>query len=535
MLVSCNDLEKSDISADVCIVGAGAAGITLAKQLIGSRLSVVVLEAGGLELDTETQELYRGKTEGALYFPLSASRLRYFGGTTGHWGGACLPLDSIDFEKRPGVPHSGWPISRKDLDPYYPLAHEICGIGPFDYRVERWSNEDEAPPLPLIGSELESKIYQNSKPVRFGTEYREELAEAENVTVILNANVTRLMVGSNERQLDHVQAQSLAGKKLTVKSKTFVICAGALESARLLLLSNTQHEKGIGNQNELVGRYFMDHLYNPVGKLLLSDDWDLSLYTRRDVGGTQVRAGLSVSEQTMRDQQLLNSWVGFKLKGSAGGTRHRLRGKAYLINSFEKGEMPEDFWRHVGEAMDDFGFRVKRKLRKIAGLEKVPQKIEGLIGISAHSEQAPNPDSRVYLGDSKDAFGQRQLVMDWRLSDVDHRSIRETINLIAHELGAADIGRVNIEFSERDDVWRTPELVAEHDSPSGSFHQMGTTRMSNDPKNGVVDANLKVHGMDNLYIGSSSVFTTGGFANPTLTIVALSCRLAEHLKELHVS
>lgn len=178
--------------------------------------------------------------------------------------------------------------------------------------------------------------------------------------------------------------------------------------------------------------------------------------------------------------------------------------------------------------MNDLGGRINRQFN---AKEPVKKNLSSVLSFSSHSEQAPNPDSRVYLANEIDEFGQRRLVLDWRLMEIDHASIRKTVEIMASNFGATDLGRVMTAFDERDDVWATPLSAQENDIPAGNFHHMGTTRMHDDPKKGVVDSNLKIHGLDNLYIAGSSVFPTSGFANPTLSLVALTCRLSDHLKK----
>ena len=528
MFSDISDIETGAINGDICLVGAGAAGISLAKQFLNSPHKVILLEAGGLEYEESTQALYRGESEGLMYFPLASARLRYFGGSTGHWGGACTPLDAIDFEKRGWLPHSGWPFQRTELEPYYPMAQKICGIGPFDYRTEYWSDPETSPALPLADTGIQSRIIQNSNPpLRFGTAYRTDLEDAENIQVVLHANVLEFVADTENENITGVNARNIDGRRLHVKARIYVLCAGGLENPRLMLLSNKQYPQGIGNHNNLVGRYFMEHIYvSDAGKLMLSEPRNMKLYERHNVNGTDIRTGLCLSQDAQRSDKLMNAWVGFKLKGAPSSQR-RYSSLNYLKRSIRNGEIPEDLWRHIGAVIDDLGDHIKRKFTDDKPKKR---KDKTIIGFSTHSEQAPNPESRVHLGEDIDEFGQRTLVLDWRLTDIDHASVRKTLELMAHGFGMADLGRIMTEFSGNDDGWATQDSTQGNTTPSGSFHQMGTTRMHSSAKEGVVDSNLKVHGLNNMYVAGSSVFPTCGWSNPTLTIVALSCRLADHLK-----
>src|SRR6185437_16163317 len=176
------------VTADLCVVGAGAAGISLCLQLANTSLSIALIESGGQEPDPATQQLAAGENTGLAYFPLDSARLRCFGGTTAHWGGYCRPFYDIDFEERSWVPHSGWPIRRSDLLPLYPTAQTLCQIGPFDYEPQDWQLSD-APPLPLAGQDVRSRLIQFSPPTRFGIRYRSAIASAPNIRTYLHSNV----------------------------------------------------------------------------------------------------------------------------------------------------------------------------------------------------------------------------------------------------------------------------------------------------------------------------------------------------------
>ncbi len=252
------------IEADVCIVGAGAAGTTLARELIGTHFEVCLLESGGLEFDQHTQSLYRGENVGFPYYSLDAVRLRYFGGTTNHWMGACRPLDPIDFESRPWVPYSGWPFDKSHLDPFYIRAHSICQLGPYEYDPATWETE-ENPQLPILGGRVATAMCQNSPPTRFGQVYREEIKRAPNIQTYLFANVVKIETSSTAQKVVRIHVATLQGNKFWVSARLFILATGAIENPRLLLASNEVQSTGLGNKNDLVGRFFMEHLKVPGG------------------------------------------------------------------------------------------------------------------------------------------------------------------------------------------------------------------------------------------------------------------------------
>src|SRR4051812_33133024 len=249
------------IEGDICIVGAGAAGISMALEWMNTPYNVILLEGGGFEYDEQVQELYAGKTTGQHYYPLKSSRLHYFGGTTGHWAGYCSTFDHIDFKKRDWVPHSGWPIQCADLDPYYERAQKNLDLGPYNYSAAYWQKNDPTrASLPLDKNVVWDKMWQFSPPTRFGQKYRDTIVNAKNIHLYTYANVVDIAGNDNVSAIREVTVKNHAGKTHTVRARYFVIACCSIQNARLLLASNRQAPKGLGNDNDLVGRYFMEHL-----------------------------------------------------------------------------------------------------------------------------------------------------------------------------------------------------------------------------------------------------------------------------------
>jgi choline dehydrogenase-like flavoprotein len=481
MFVDARAIESgARLACDVCIIGAGAAGISLARELRGGRGRVCVLESGGLEPDAETQALYRGHGTGlANDGYVETSRLRYFGGSTNHWWGMCAPLDAHDFEPRPWVPHSGWPLSRVDLDPYYARAQPVCQLGPFDYDPAAWD-----PDPPPLGPRAERRMWQYGPPTRFGAVYREELRASTNVSVHLFANAVDLSASDSGRRVERVVVKTLAGGQFTVAARTVVLAAGGIENPRLLLGSDGVVNGGLGNGRDLVGRFFMDHPHrHPAGEILF-DDPRLAAWSGKQVArGTRFLIHLGIRPEVQRQHGLLN-------------------GSIQLV--------------HPWGAEDETERSLLSLLRDLAGGAGAgaPKRAE----LFARIEQAPNPESRVRLSEERDALGQRRVVLDWRLGALERDALQRILEMLAEDLAAAGTARVRIGT----DAAPAREF--------GGEHHMGTTRMSDDPATGVVDRDCRVHGIENLYVAGSAVFPTVGWANPTLTIVALSLRLADHLK-----
>lgn len=512
---------NTTIDTEICIIGGGAAGITLALELLERPFRVCILESGGLEYDEETQNLYKGENIGLPYFPLDGTRLRYFGGTTNHWTGWCRPLDDIDFEARAWVRDSGWPIERTDLIPYYKKAHTLCQLDSFEYSVDYWEKtlgNNVVSPLALHSDRVVTKIFQFSPPTRFGTVYQKHLRNASNMRIFLNSNVINIETNKNASRVERVHVRTLKGNKFWVKSKYFILAAGGLENPRLLLASNNVQKSGLGNQHFLVGKYFTEHIEMAFGYMLLQDNTtNMDLYTLQKHG---ILGSLAINEQTQRMEKLLNFNCTIVPIANAGAGTAGFGSLRHLFRSVEEGKWPDNLGRHIKNIISDYGQVSSYLYDKLVA----KQKPGGLYLIMNRSEQSPKADSKVILGEETDALGMRRIQLNWRLSPIDKYTIRRSQEILGEELGRAGLGRVRIMLSQDDTTW-PPNL-------DGGHHHMGTTRMSDKPKTGVVDKNLKVFGTENLFVAGSSVFPSCGNSNPTLTIIALSIRMAEHVNRL---
>jgi choline dehydrogenase-like flavoprotein len=506
------------IESDVCIVGAGAAGITLAREFIDQPFRVCLLESGGLEMDQSTQALYRGENIGLSYFPLEAARLRYFGGSTNHWEGLCRPLDAIDFEARDWVPYSGWPFGKSRLDPFYKRAQLICGLGPYVYDVKDWEVKDVLR-LPFVSDRVITTIFQLSPPIRFGQGYRDEVVSARNISTYLYANVIDIETTETAQRVTRLQMACLQGSKFWVTAKLYILAAGGIENARLLLASNTIQSAGLGNHHDLVGRFFMEHPHLESGLLLPSDpSISVTLYTGRRVNNVPVAGILSIAPETLRQEKLLNFSAGLKHR-SLPETSDGVSSLKFVIAALRRGNMPDDFLRHLWNVIADID-----DVATVAYWKWAKKRGRRLLSLYNRTEQAPNPNSRIILSNERDVLGQNRVRLNWQLSAIDKRSIRRAHEIIGQELGRAGLGRFKVMLDDDDGTW--PPLL------TGGSHHMGTTRMHVDPKKGVVNENSQVHGVSNLFIAGSSVFPTCGYANPTLTIVALAVMLADHVKRV---
>ncbi|MGI9421195.1 MAG: FAD-dependent oxidoreductase [Geminicoccaceae bacterium] len=527
--------EPGDIQTDLCIIGAGAAGITLAHALRESGIDIVVLEAGGLEIEAESQAVYEGDNIGLDYYPIDTTRLRYFGGSTNHWSGRCMKLDPIDFVKRDWMPNSGWPIERDALLPYYEPAQERVEL---DHRLEYdqfWEEFGIEPPG-FDPSKLVKNIDQRSPPTRFGEVYREDLEAAERCTIWLHANVQDIETNDEASHVRGVTVKSFRGKEAKVQAKAFVLATGAMENARLLLANRGTEPHGFGNRHDLVGRYFSDHAHMLIGDIVTADPVTLLDATRRQFqGGSEFVPRFALSDALQEEFGVTNSacWLVNELEASEG-----MAAAADLIERMRgmEGRPPysDSAWR-VMVNLDDVA--VAAWQRFVQG-KKTVQEVS-YVGLFGCTDPVPNPDSRVLLDEEDvDSFGMPRTVLDWRLTEQDHISMRKLAEVIGAELARTGLGRLKLHdwfMEEPADDW----MMRFHESPEAeqfsyldwiSNHNIGTTRMADDPMQGVVDADCKMQYVDNFWIAGSSVFPTSGSAQPTMTIVALALRLADHLK-----
>ncbi|MFL5634116.1 MAG: FAD-dependent oxidoreductase [Gemmatimonadaceae bacterium] len=502
------------LEGDLCIVGAGASGITIAREFANSPLKVILLEGGGFDFDPQLQDLFRGEIVGQPYFPLQAAALHYFGGSTNHWAGYCSLYESIDFEKRDWVPHSGWPITRADLDPFYARAQSVLDLGPYKYDAADWKNGD-ADRVPLLGDSrvVWTKMWQFSPPTRFGIKYRDEIVNSPNIHLYTHANVVEVEANEELTAVRSARIRGFDGKEYHARARRFVLACHTIQNARLLLASNRQARTGLGNGNDLVGRYFMEHFEMPSGELALADPQSTKtkLYEFAGLGGPP-RGELALTAATQREHRILNGTANVE----AGNYGDQVPSTFQFIDTVMMNKMRA--WQKGGRKGPP---PIRVAAAALAPRDKGPPRFYHMM---TRQEQAPNPDSRVTLSAEKDALGMPRAKLDWRVTELDKRSIRTFYQLLGREMGRSGTGRVQIKewLLSDDKTW--PSFI------SGGWHHMGTTRMHTDPKQGVVDANCKIHGLANLYIGGASVHPTAGAANPTLTLVALSLRLADHLK-----
>ncbi|MEZ5835890.1 MAG: GMC family oxidoreductase [Geminicoccaceae bacterium] len=489
---------------DIAICGAGPAGITLALALAESGLEVALLEGGGLEYLDKSQELYKGENGGLDYFDLDIVRVRQFGGSTNHWGGWIRALDGDDFGARRQVPMSGWPITKADLDVYADRARSILDVS----QGEPVGNPDE--PLGHTFEDMQSAGFIVTDAVRFAEKYVEDIRKSERIRLFLHCNVIDMTLADNLAAAQSVTCASYERPdRFTIGAERFVVAMGGIENPRFLLNAIRQISTGIGNERDLVGRYFAEHPDVWVGFYLVRPDlpsYPGPSFLVPDAQWTAMRRTLRYC-LAVGEHKEESSWSMATLKARLEHWACKSDWTLSIVHLLRSG-------MKAGQALctDD--------LETIDGLP-------GAGNLRIFTEQAPNAESRVMLAGSEDRFGLRRARLEWNLAPLDFHTMREAVRSFGEELAMADLGRVRMADWLRADEPEFPSTLTDR---VAHHHHLCTTRMADDPQFGVVDRNCKVFGIANLYIAGSSNFTTGGYANPTFTIIQLTLRLADHLR-----
>lgn len=481
------------IDTDLAIIGGGPAGISLALALAPTPVRMVLLESGGMRFDGRTQDLYAGSESGYPYLKLESSRLRYLGGSTNHWGGWCRPLSAIDFETRDWLAHSGWPFALGEIEPYFKRAQSLVEAGSWVYDKGDDATKALGAPLVLGSGGVYTSWFQFSKmrgsvlPTHFGHRYADDLRRIPRLSLYSNANVTGLRLAADAASLDHLDVATLSGRHFTVKPKIAVVAAGAIESARLLLASNDVAAGGAGNQNDMVGRFFADHPIPRDTATLVAFDGRLAPFylNAATVGGAILRATFSPNEDYQRKRGVLGSLT-------------TVEGQVKL---------------------DETGQAAVAATASALGIDASNAKAWSM---GCGLELAPDPNRRLTLGTERDALDMPRLKLSMHVAESNFSHYRETMKELGRQLLAARTGMIRLNQKTHADWLSVMDW---------GNHHMGTTRMSADPKQGVVDANSQVHGIGNLYVAGSSVFPTYGSSNPTMNLVALVLRLAAHLRK----
>ncbi len=516
--------KKLNLEVDVCILGGGVAGITLAHELRAAYGSIAILESGTEQYDQATQELYTPEKQHGVYPDVLYSRMRFLGGSSNHWENNTAPFLGIDFEKRDWVQNSGWPITMADVQPHYTRAAEYCGVGSDGYGSRYWSEQLKVdfPYKPTDEVEMNVSKFA-SPPTRFFDRHGAALKEAREVTVYTRANVVDVSFDAASKKIRKAQFTSDGQLVHEISARVFVLCMGGIENARMLLHFNAKNGNQLGNQFDNVGRYFMDHpTLRPAN--LYTDRSDLIAKYELRQATRYVQAYLEFTEATLRKNAITNSKFSI-IKVDNYQMSDGISSFHVLREQLARGNMPDDSFTHLSNMVVDLDMVIEAVARKSFDL-KVFDHADEFAGFQIHAmvEQTPSRNNRVMLGQQKDRLGIPKVVMDWRLEQKDIDMMWAGLLVLGREFGKKSFGRLRM-LKEQAPRLFTSQLGFGH-------HHMGTTRMAETPQTGVVDRNQRVFGTENFYVAGSSVFVTGSHVPPTLTLVALTLRLAKHLGSL---
>lgn len=462
---------------DVCIAGAGPAGITLALKLGQSGFRVGLLEAGGMEFDQKSQDLYKIESVGRDLYA-SMTRLRYLGGTSNHWTGRCRPFVRGDFERKMIGDLPGWPISFDEMDRYLPEAMRIL-----DLPKEGFTTKN----APLQGGYFEADESALSPPTRFAEKYADALRQSSTIQLILNCNLVDIRYDKSYGGVVGMEVAGYDKKRQIIRAKCYVVAMGSMENSRIL--SNSASLMALDHFRKMVGVGFMEHLNVELGEFILK-------------GETEKKGWEFFTSQKMVDEK------GIGRGNVAFGVLQEIKsyGRTARVKTFLKG------------LVCDLGMR-----DKIQFITNINCPGQGVIGTLL--EQFPQrAGNRIELSKETDYFGLRKAKLNWQLGAHDVKTVRVAATEVAKAFADSGLGFVKLrDYIYRDDVFMP---VSPH------AHHMGGTRMAADSAGGLVDADCKVFGVDNLFVAGSSVFATGGGGNPTMPLVQLTLRLADHLQDV---
>ncbi|WP_286914621.1 MULTISPECIES: FAD-dependent oxidoreductase [unclassified Pseudomonas] len=463
---------------DVCIIGAGPAGITLALRLAQAGWRVVLLEGGGHEYAPRSQELYKCTSSG-LELYAEETRLRFLGGTSNHWAGRCRPFTASDFAVQPPGDLPGWPIPYAEIERYLPAAMDIVDL-PQGKAFQPLN-------VALKGGDFDADRFLLSPPTRFAQKYAAALNDTPGLDVFINCNCVDLEFDKASGRLASIQVSDYERNRQRLVAKKFILATGAIENARQLLNSQSLQAAGVVSPDGLAGRCFMEHLNIDMGTFILSDGQDGSQhqYYTTDAFVAEYHAGKGNVTTAVLEE--------VRTYGRTAEVKHFL----------------ENLACDMGVAS------------KIAFIANFSCPGDGVI--STMIEQFPNVQSHLSLLDEKDALGMGKVNVNWALSEHD----RHTIKCIGSEL-AKQFADTGLGFVKLNDFVYDTSLALKLQPHA---HHMGTTRMAASPEFGVVDSDCKVFGTHNLYVAGSSIFATSGASNPTMPLLQFAVRLAEHLDD----
>lgn len=505
----------------LCIIGAGVAGLTLAAKLADSAVDVCLLEAGGLQYEDRCQQLYDAEMAGHRHSGTTLGRFRVFGGSSTRWGGQLLPYTDDVFHPPPELNLPDWPIDLSDIDPYYAEVGRLLGASQQPFTDDLLRAFSQGQPFQSADVRLRYSKWAPFGKRNLARTLGKTCSDSSRVTVFLHANVKSIELAPGGTHIRSVIVQNPARQCSRFEASLFILSAGTIETCRLLLSSSEVAPEGVGNDRDQVGRYFHDHL--SVEAAALSDATRrrvLRYFTPRFTGGTLHTPKLEASAQLRAKGKLLSVMAHFPIEEPEDSG---FRAVQQTLRQMQSGNFDKKFYKSV-VALPTASVQIAKLVIDSRFYKKRSVSEEAKVTLHLDCEQRPQAESRIRLGQSRDSLGMRRALVDWRISEEERHTISAYAAVINRIFTDNNIGELtwHPELFETDKTWLR--------FASDTFHMMGGTRMGTSPSTSVVDKNLKVHGIDNLYIASCSVFPTGGSSNPTFTMMALTLRLADKLR-----
>jgi len=521
MFIDFSTVDKASFEADICIIGAGAAGFSSAVTLMNSGLKILVVEGGGHGVNARAQALHTAILSGHPHSGIHEARARIIGGTTTKWGGQALPFMKEDFEGRPHVELSGWPVTLDDLKPYYKEAETILGTDhsvPFNYNPWKRSNITNAA---FLNQGLKLFVTKWCKVPNFADQHSDKIESGSNISLLYNANVVEVLPTDDFGSVKSLRIRALNKKEGTIKARFFIAAGGALETVRLFLASKKFGAAGLGNSSGLAGCYFQDHVAATVGEVLPTSAKKFhDIFDPFYKDGFKYLPRIKLTPLYAAKQQALHASAQILFAGD----NTVITDIKNILSAVKNKKAPA--LRILWSALAPL---------KLAGVIKTlwrwkinkrgPSAGKGPIWLEVHSEQNPLRESRVSLSETVDELDVPKICLHWIISDMTIETIRKTALLVKSEFESTNIGKVILEPWVEDGAVNPSCLLTD------VYHQCGGLKMAASDKDGVVDSSCKVYGINNLYVASSAVFPTSSFSNPTMTIIALSIRICRTIEE----
>jgi choline dehydrogenase-like flavoprotein len=549
--------DGENITCNLCIVGAGPIGLSLANALSGPGRDVVLVESGRETRSQEIEDLSGGETRGNKYAPLTMYRRRVLGGASTIWGGRCVPYDPIDFEKRGHPAYGGWPFDHETITPYYAKAMDLADAGEPNFDAQK--NLPHAAPLieGFRSNVVETvNLERFSLPTNFWKKLGPELKSRVGLRILTDATCTKLHMNSTGKLVTKAKLQGLDGKVWSVKAQRFIIAAGGIETYRILATSTDVYPNGIGNTHDVLGRYFMSHIEGNFATLQLTPPkrpvhWGFDISN----DGIYMRRRFQISKDVQRREGLHNTIVRLHHPNAVNPDhRNGILSSMFLAKNFilpeyrnkitmvERSASAESysgpsFWaqhlRNLALDAPQIAFFAIDWIRKRhLATRRIPYVVlrssVGRYPLDFNAEQEPHKDSRLQLSNQFDRFGVRHALVNWSMTQSDVWSVARTLEILKAEFEASGVGTILFPDGKLIDT------VEREAVPIGGHH-IGMARMHESPHFGVVNADLRVHGVGNLYLASTAVLPTSSHANPTLMTLCLALRLADHLKSEEIA